>query len=926
MNKKLLLLVILFTLNAFSQSGEIDSSFGIDGKVTTGFGSNTNVARCVAFQPDGKFIVGGDYVSSRGDNDFALARYNNDGTLDTTFGVGGKVATNFLEINHVTNSILSLHVLPNGKIMAFGSASVAFTPEIAVVRYNQNGTVDTTFGNNGKLISLLTPMDYYGTKLVFQTDGKFVIAGTKFYNSDPSYYIGMERYTEDGALDMTYGTNGQTVTSYGTGKSYPSTMLMQADGKMVVAGRYIQNNIPIFAVMRFTVNGTLDTSFSGDGKVTTTFGAGASGEGMHVSVNENGKIILVGNVINQTSRNIGVVQYNADGSLDTTFDGDGKALTPFDLEGDYSLVNSMTRQPDGKFLVVCDVSNYMLTTTDFVIRRYNSDTSADTGFGTDGEVATTFDTGLNEAQSAAIAPDGKIVVVGRSVPLLYGHVDFAVTRYSSNGAPDLTLDGDGELTTAFEKGNDRMKKLLVLPNDKILAVGISDHRNANNSTASNIILSRYNSDGSLDASFGNAGKIVSLLGGQLNTVSTAALQSDGKIVVGNMFYNFGDVSNSYEIIRYNADGSLDNTFGTNGKQPIAYYAESIAFQPDGKIIVGGNANVNASASGYAIARYNSNGAPDTSYDGDGSTLLSFSATSFGRATVMLQSDNKIVLSGTTLSSDEQTIQFATARYNINGSLDSSFGENGIVKTSIGNVAYAYAGFIQPSGKIIIAGKTFNQFGGPEFSSIRYNSDGSVDITYGTNGISSGGLWADYKDINTVFLQPDGKLMAVLTLQNGIPGNYDFNLRRFNPDGTADVAFGGSNGVLTSFYGGYDEAFSVGLQSDNKVVIGGTTHNSINYDFALTRYNNVILGVEDNAVDPSTVILYPNPVRETLHMKIGDASGLEITGYCIYTLLGQLVGTGSNNEQEADTSNLNRGIYAIVINTNNGNLYRKFVKD
>ena len=927
MKRHVLLLMLLITLSTFSQSGEIDLSFGVNGKITTGFGKNNNAARCVAFQPDGKFIVGGYYVSSNGDNDFALARYNNDGTLDFTFGVGGKTVTNFLEINNNGNTILSLHVLPNGKILALGLTTQTFSPNMAVVRYNENGSIDTDFGSNGKIVSSLVGIDVlgYGGALAVQPDGKIIIAAVKMINFDPNYYIGLERYLEDGSLDTSFGTAGQAVASYGNGKSFATAVALQPDGKIVVGGTYMPTNVSVMAVMRFTTNGILDTAFDGDGKTTTSFGAGTTGSGMTMSVNANNKIVLAGSVGSNTSSNLGVLQYNANGSLDIAFDGDGKALRPFDLEDNYVTVNSFTRQPDGKFLAVFR-AYYALTNTDFVVRRYNSDTSVDTAFGTNGKITATFDTGLNEAQSAFVAPDGKIVVVGKSIPLLYDHVDFGVARYSSNGILDATLDGDGKLTTLFEKGNDRMKTLLVLPNDKLIAIGISDYRNANNSIGRDIILSKYNSDGSLDTSFGNSGKVLSILGQQLNTISTAALQPDEKIVVGNMYYNPTEATYSYEIIRYNANGSLDTTFGTNGKRPIIYYAESIIFQPDGKIIIAGSGTLDTVNYGYIISRFNSNGTPDTSFDGDGSKLFSFGEFIYTGITIMLQHDNKIVLSCTTSATDVDggAAKFALARFNSDGGLDTAFGNNGTVTTLIGYSALTDTGFLKPDGKIIVAGKSFPGDGSINFSSVQYNSNGTIDTAYGTDGVSSSGLWFNYKEINSILLQADDKLLVVLSQQNGIQNTYDFNLRRFNPDGTYDTGFSGLYGVSTSFYNGYDEAFAALLQSDDKIVVGGTTHNGINYDFALTRYDNVILGLPEDTVDSSTLVIYPNPVADILHIQSANAL-TEIIGCSVYTLLGQLVYNSSDNKQEIDTANLSCGIYTIVIRTNKGIVNKKFVK-
>lgn len=915
--------MLLFSLSISAQPGMIDASFGENGKVTTGFGSNNNMAGAVAFQPDGKFVVGGTYISSRGDNDFAIARYNANGSLDVTFGTNGKVATDFSEINSTNSNILSIHVLPGGKLLAVGATAQVLTIKLAVVRYDQDGSIDASFGNNGKIISELTPLDIFGTRIVFQPDGKFIVSATKRYNFDPNFYVGIERYTEDGQPDLTFGTQGQTVASFGNGKSYPSSMALQPDGKIIVAGRYQQTNNSLFSVMRFNANGVLDTTFDADGKLTTSFGSGTSGTGMQVSVNENGKIILAGVVFSNTARQFGLVRYNANGSLDTSFDTDGKATSLFDLEDDYALVNSISRQPDGKYLAVFSMTNYLLTNSNFVVRRYNADASADETFGNQGEISTPFDTGLNEAQFADTAPDGKIVVVGKSVPQSYDRVAFGVARYGQNGAIDPSLDADGKLTTDFEKGNDRLKTLLVLPDDKLIAVGISDYRNANNSTARDIILSKYNSDGSLDATFGNLGKKVSVIGQQLNTVSVAALQFDGKVLIGNMYYNPMEPTYSYELLRYDTTGNLDVSFGNNGKRAIAFYPESIAIQPDGKIVVGGDAAGIGNNNGYLMSRFHNDGSLDTTFSGDGTQFISFGTHNLGRTNVLLQPDGKLILTGTATTPEESggSLHIGIARFNPNGSPDNSFGDGGIVKTLIDGGCIAYTSFLQPDGKIVVAGKSFG--GNINFTSVRYESNGAIDMSYGTNGVSSCALAFDYKEINSILRQADGKFLTVMTLQNAAQDNYDFKIRRFNADGTYDDSFGGTYGVTTSFYDRYDEAFAVGLQSDDRIVVAGSTHNKINYDIALVRYNNAILGATQPGFNAAGVILYPNPVTDVLNVKLEQAN--EIVDCSIYNLLGQLVFSRVGNHTQIDTRSLDGGIYAISITTTAGVKSGKFVK-
>ena len=923
MKGKLLLIKLLCCLLSFSQSGEIDTTFGIDGKVVTGFGTNNNTANATAFQTDGKFIVGGTYVSNRGDNDFALARYNSDGTLDTTFGSEGKVNTNFGNNNY--NYINSIYVVPDGKIMVIGtSGMVSLAPKLVVVRYLTNGTIDASFGTSGKVISTLIPYSPYGNKLVFQPDGKFLITSCKQYNSDPNYYFGIERYSPDGVLDITFGTDGQAVSSFGNGQSIPASLALQPDGKILVAGRYQPTNARQLALMRFTAEGSIDTSFDGDGKVVTNFGNGSVSEAIEVSVNSNGKISVTG-IIHTTPRNFGLVQYNSNGSLDTSFDGDGKATIAF--QSNFETINSVTRQSDGKFLVVIKSDDFALTTSDFIVRRYNSDISLDTSFGVNGQTSAAFTTGMNESQAAGIASDGKIVVVGKAAASEFANTDFAIARYDANGILDTSLHSDGKITSAFEKGNDQLSHVLMLPDDAFITVGTSGYRLSNNSTFKDIVLSKFIADGTLDSSFGILGKVVSVFGQNNNAITAAALQPDGKIVLGNTYYNLS-LGNSflYELIRYHANGSLDTSFGINGKVSLTIESTAITIQADGKIVVGATGTPNTANAGYNIFKFNENGTIDTSFDTVGAATITFGNNYYGKMAVLLQSDGKIIVTGSASNPDvfNDTPAFVAARLNSNGSLDTTFGINGKVVGLINDNCFAYAGFLQSDGKILTAGISFGP-GGVYFSSLRYTENGILDTTYGTNGTTSTNLSFDYRIINHVLLQPDGKFLVALSLYNQPLNTYDFRIRRFNPDSTYDNEFGGPVGVTTSFFNGYDEAFAIGLQSDHKIIVGGTTSNGITNDFAITRYTNLVLDTP-NFNSYTDLILYPNPVTNTLHIKVANANEFEILECRIFNLLGQLMFATSDASTEIETSTFSNGIYSLQVTTSHGIINKKFIKE
>ena len=218
---------------------------------------------------------------------------------------------------------------------------------------------------------------------------------------------------------------------------------------------------------------------------------------------------------------------------------------------------------------------------------------------------------------------------------------------------------------------------------------------------------------------------------------------------------------------------------------------------------------------------------DTNFDTDGQLVVFFGQTSYGNASILIQPDNKIILFGS--SSDPNlyngSITLSTARINSNGSPDTTFGIDGKVTTLIGYTYFPYTGIIKPDGKLIIAGASY----GNHFSTVRYNTDGMIDPAYGTAGILTSGLGVGYSQITSVLPQPDGKFLVALTMPGDTPESQDFKTKRFNADGTFDDNYGGQDGITTSFYNGYDTAFAIGLQSDNKIVVAGSTNNGISMD-------------------------------------------------------------------------------------------------
>jgi uncharacterized delta-60 repeat protein len=350
---RLVVLLSVLTMNvvlaspAAAAAGALDTSFDSDGKVTTDFGG-IDQSFGLAIQPDGKIVAAG-FSWSDGFTgiDFAIDRYNPDGSLDTNFDSDGKVTTDF---GASFETAWSVAIQPDGKIVAAGSMGDAFDEDFALVRYNPDGSLDTSFGGGGMVTTSFGGFEFeraFGVAI--QPDGRIVVAG--FSGSD----FALARYKRDGSLDNSFDSDGKVITDFGSEDSARSVAI-QPDGKIVAAGHAEEH----FALARYSRDGTLDTSFDSDGKATTDFGTAGSAYG--VAIQPDGRIVVAGSI----SGDFAVARYNRDASLDTSFDSDGKAIVDF---GSYEEAWSVGLQRNGR-IVVAGFTSLGEGNNDFALARF----------------------------------------------------------------------------------------------------------------------------------------------------------------------------------------------------------------------------------------------------------------------------------------------------------------------------------------------------------------------------------------------------------------------------------------------------------------------------------------------------------------------------------------------------------------------------
>lgn len=345
--------------------------------------------------------------------------------------------------------------------------------------------------------------------------------------------------------------------------------------------------------------------------------------------------------------------------------------------------------------------------------------------------------GYDYAQAIAVHSDGRVVVATYNV-----NNYLTVVRYTSSGTLDATFGTGGIVTLQHAPGEDAQAfAVSVLNNNKILVAGYSW------GSTKDFALLRLNEDGTPDASFGTNGWAITQVGSDADEARSIAVQSDGKIVVTGISYNGSD--NDIALVRYNSDGTLDNSFGTAGIVTTNInnddLPESVALQSDGKIVIGGSSNATNVGADFAVVRYNSDGSLDNTFGTGGITTVDIGFGGAGSTdlahSVAIQSDGKIILAGQTALSTGGNDDVAIVRLTSSGVLDSGFDGDGIQMYNYGPVNTddeAHSVIVQSDGKILLSGSTDGTSSSFALLLLRYNPDGSLDPTFGpsANGIAT----------------------------------------------------------------------------------------------------------------------------------------------------------------------------------------------
>ena len=796
-------------------AGALDTTFDGDGILLTPFhatvGLHAEVDELVVL-PDGRVVAaagGFDF----GQPQFAtVARYNLDGSLDQTFGTGGKVLTpEFMGVN-------SLFALPGDGLLLIGAALVA--------RYTSTGALDPAFDGDGVARLALTNGAFNATGGL-QSDGKIILAGTVNLGQAADIYIA--RMNADGTPDLTFGdpANGRpglTILDLGLFEGVTDLAVAADDGILL-----LNSDVDGPLLTRLTRDGVLDTTFGGgDGTVSTRMFRAEDRFGA-ITVHA-GKTLIAGFHYDPEARdgyNV-VARYNNDGSLDVTFDGDGRLVVPDN--GEFGTL----RIRDHLGMAMDEQGNVLLAGAVYVgrglragVQRYNLEGSSDTTFGTAGTATLRPESPIPWAGAVAVTADGRIVLGGGS--FMDGARVFGVAQLHADGRLDSTFGNDGDVTTSFAvhatSASATVNAAVQLPDGDLLAtttyrMGTSD---------SDAGATRMNPNGSYDLTFGDGGE-ASVGARRSDSEATVDVErlADGRILV----------LTSRDLRLFSASGFADLSFGSGGRAafPITVQSSGVvvgtdmAVNVDGTItVVGYFAWYDAPASekhGF-ITRFNSDGTSDASFVG-GYTTWRDSGSSYASEVLPLD-DGRVVLASREISTRGPGY---LRRFLRDGRLDVTFGPERTGRVTVDDRMIRAR--LQPDGKIITAGSVGPRESQLDLSARRFNADGSVDATFGTDGL----VVFDFGEVEAasgIALQPDGAI--VIGGDDGMLGpigqrtTNQFFLVRLTPAGQLDATFG-NGGIVRTPLPGFVQMNGLLRQADGKIVAYGTADRKI----AVARYH------------------------------------------------------------------------------------------
>ncbi|WP_158561336.1 3-coathanger stack domain-containing protein [Emticicia sp. C21] len=850
------LLCFVYSCVAAQTTAALDNSFSGNGLSTTDFSGSDRANAIVLDKENARFVT----VGKTGSN-VAIARYLIDGTLDTRFSDDGKQTIALPTISgpgiaEAFGVAIQVDNVGDEKITVVGttrSTSSGTGYEYFIVRYKDNGDLDPNFSGDGKLVEGESSTDiFYGVAI--DNLGRIIAVGQRY--SDVGNQFSIRRYLPNGDIDLSFYGSTFGSTNYPAGIA--RAILLAPNGKIIVTGESNGD----FMTIRLNEDGTLDNSFSGDGRVSTNL-SGSTDFVRAATLQKDGKIVVAGASLVNGKYNIGMARYHIDGTPDDGFGIGGALYTPVGQGHDFA--NAVAIQDDEKIVVagtthinaysyeVVEIDGTRHTINvpandDILVARFNTSGFLDATFSGDGHTNISFTEGMSEEGNAMILQnDNKVLVAGKNKN--GSNDDFAFCRLHGHYRFESLTN---RLYTSFGNYDDRAYDIAIDAQRRIVIAGFSY-----NGLRKVIAVARYMKDGRLDTSFGNNGRMTYYTGGYDTIAYALTILSDGKILLAGTISNIDPNDKDFFVMRILADGSTDNTFDGDGMVKINLVGNdecnSMVLQPEGKIILCGNViDVNDASKSVALVRLNANGTIDNTFDTDGKVYVT-NAPEGKNARSVTVSAGKIYVCGI----GNEGGGFIAMKFNDNGSLDNSFGGDGIVSIG-GLLAGAQDIAVQADGKVILGGAL-----GSDMAVVRLTTSGALDNTFAGDGIFTISA-PSFAAVHSVILQADGKILAggnfVDQLGRGELTYFNIELFRITTNGEFDKSFGNEGIFLFPKLGYTDDSFqSMVLNNSGRVYITGHYYNGYDTDMTLAIFEQCkvpLITLTHPAYDVNMVIVQP----------------------------------------------------------------------
>jgi uncharacterized delta-60 repeat protein len=746
------------------------------------------------------------------------------GILDPSFGVSGQVTTRFPLRSDDNGQSIAIDGL--GRIVVAGDTYNGLSSVFAVTRFTSAGILDTTFGGTG-IVMFDFGVGFYAfaEDVAIDSLDRIVVLGFK---QSPSDDFAVARLTAAGALDTSFDGDGKQTVDFSAFSDVGVDVAIDSLDRIVLAGSMANGSS--FAVARLTVAGALDTNFDGDGKQTVSFGINGC-TGLAVSLDSTDRILVAGSASNGSNQDFAVARLTTAGALDSSFDGDGKQTLAFGTGDERAFGVAL----DALGNILLSGSTFNGSNNDFAVARLTSAGALDNSFDADGKQTIVFGTANDYAYDVAVDSLNRVVVAGYADP----NADFAVARLTVAGALDTSFDGDGRQTVSFTAGPDYGFDAAIDSLDRPVLAG----RSGTNDFA----VARLTATGTLDSSFdGDGRQTLELRAGSLADGLAVAVDSLGRTVVAG-YVKFQSASYDFAVTRYTPAGSLDMTFGGTGRVTIVFgtsddQAYAVAVDSLDRIVVAGYAKDANGWPDFAIARLTAAGTLDTSFDGDGKKTVAinpFDDIAYG---VAIDSLDRIVVAG--FVSTGSNSDFAVARLTPAGALDISFDGDGKQTVDFGPLTdYANSVAVDSLDRVVLAGYT-NSSSNVDFALARLTGAGALDTSFDGDGKQTFAFGSSIEVAYSVAVDSLDRVIAAGYTFNG--SNNDMAVARLTTAGTLDSGFDGDGKQTIAVGSSNDVACGVTVDSQDRVVVAGSSGPDEFRDFAVVRLTST--GAFDTSFD------------------------------------------------------------------------------